>query len=125
MRRSPEDASAYFLGRSADADVALSRISGIANGEISADQVDIAVPPRAPVAMVAPVASHRSPEHWTPPLTDRVSSGTLALTHHGDAAYQLDVVPVWRRDRETISAYAVRLTLPLVWIACPIVTGRR
>lgn len=102
----------YFLGRSVDADVSLSRISSIVGGEISAEQVDIAAPPRPPVALDAPDAARRSPENWTPPLTERVSTGTLSLTHYGEAAYQIDVVPVWRLDRETISAYAVRLTLP-------------
>ena len=103
----------YFLGRSADADVALSRISSMADGEISADPVDIAAPPRPPIAPLARDAPQRSPENWTPPLTARVSKGTLSLTHYGEAAYQIDVVPVWRLDRETISAYAVRLTLPV------------
>ena len=106
----------HFLGRSADADVALSRISSIADGEISADQVDIAAPPKpplAPLAPVAPDAPQRSPELWVPPLTERVSTGTLSLTHYGEAAYHIDVVPVWRLDLETISAYAVRLTLPV------------
>ena len=103
----------YFLGRSADADVALSRISSIADGEISADKVDITAATRPPVARPLPDAPQRSPENWTPPLTERVSAGTLSLDHYGEAAYQIGVVPVWRLDRETISAYAVRLTLPL------------
>lgn len=102
----------YFLGRSADADVALSRISSIANGEIRADQVDIAAPPRPPVASIAPGSAQRSPENWTPPLTERISQGLLSLSQYGEAAYRIEVVPVWRLDRETISAYAVRLTLP-------------
>ncbi len=103
----------HFLGRSADADVALSRISSIADGEISADQVDVAAPPRPRVASRTSQPPPRSPENWVPPLTERVSKGSLSLTYHGEADYQIDVVPVWRLDRETISAYAIRLTLPL------------
>lgn len=103
----------YFLGRSTDTDVALSRISSIAEGEITADQIDIAAPPPPRVAPPVSDAKPRPPENWVPPLTERVSAGTLSLTHHGESAYQIDVVPVWRLDRETISAYAIRLTLPV------------
>ncbi|MGV9010011.1 hypothetical protein [Brevundimonas sp.] len=102
----------YFLGRSADADIALSRISSIADGEISAEHVDIAAPPRRPIASLATDPPTRSPEHWIPPLTERISNGTLSLTHYGESDYRIDVVPVWRLDRETISAYAIRMTLP-------------
>ena len=101
----------YFLGRSADADIALSRVSNIAGGEISADRVDIA----APISRPSPPRQNeavRSPENWVPPLTERRASGTISLTHYGDAAYEIDVVPVWRLDQETISSYAIRLTLP-------------
>lgn len=102
---------AYFLGRSADADIALSRISHVRDGEISADSVDISAPPPASMTSIPSSAPRRAPEHWTPPLTDRCSSGTLSLTHYGASEYRIDVVPVWRLDLETISAYAIRLTL--------------
>lgn len=101
---------AFFLGRSADADVALSRISQIEGEFVSADPVDITAPP----ARIAPppCENSRRPEDWTPPLTERRAAGTLSLTHYGESAYEIDVVPVWRLDHETISAYAVRIRLP-------------
>lgn len=102
----------HFLGRSVDADIALSRISRLGDGELSADHIDIAAPPIPSMASPASDAASRAPEDWTPPLTDRVSSGTVALTHYGASDYRIDVVPVWRLDRETISAYAIRITLP-------------
>lgn len=102
----------YFLGRSADADIALSRISSMAGGEVTADQIDVTAAPSPRVRSENPDQPQRSPEDWTPPLTERVSTGSISLTHYGEASYQIDVVPVWRLDQETISSYAVRLTLP-------------
>lgn len=102
----------YFLGRAADDDIALSRISKLEGEEITADQVDITAPTPRPLFSQTSDAIRRSPEKWTPPLTDRITSGTISLTHYGEATYAIDVVPVWRLDQETISAYSVRLTLP-------------
>lgn len=101
----------FFLGRSADADVCLSRISRIDGGTVSADPVDITAPPVRPAATISNEAA-RHPEDWTPPLTERRSSGTVLLTHYGETAWEIDVVPVWRLDHETVSAYALRLRLP-------------
>lgn len=102
----------FFLGRSADADVALSRISGIDGESVSASPVDLNAPP--PVALRAASAGSlpRRPEDWIPPLTERRTSGVVSLSHYGDTTYELDVAPVWRLDQETISAYAIRLRLP-------------
>jgi len=100
----------YFLGRSADDDVALSRISSIDGDAVSAVPVDVSA---APMRIAEPAQTEgRRPEDWIPPLTERRASGTLPLTYYGDTAYQIDVVPVWRLDQETISAYAIRLVLP-------------
>lgn len=100
----------YFLGRSADADVDVSRISAIDGEHVSAEPVDIsAPPPRAGVALPQVV---RRPEDWIPPLTERRRAGVVSLSHYGEVGYELTVVPVWRLDQETISAYAIRLRLP-------------
>ena len=102
----------YFLGRSADADIALSRISNIDGESLRAEPVDVTVPPNPPTGAAGLPDPVRRPQDWTPPLTDRRASGTVSLTHHGQVAYEIDVVPVWRLDLETISAYALRLRLP-------------
>lgn len=100
----------HFLGRSADDDVALSRISSIDGDVVSSERVDVNSAPMR--AAEAAQTANRRPEHWTPPLTERRAAGTLPLTYHGETPYQIDVVPVWRLDQETISAYAIRLILP-------------
>lgn len=102
----------YFLGRSADADITLSRIAQIEGDTLTADPVDIAAPAPRPVYSNAQGAPSRSPENWIPPLTDRRAAGSISLTQYGEVTYEIDVVPVWRLDHETISSYAIRLTLP-------------
>lgn len=103
----------FFLGRSVDADVSLSRVSGIEGEALAADPVDICAPPARPRHSASTSdQGGRAPEDWTPPLTERRSSGTIALSYYGDVSYTLDVVPVWRLDQHTISAYAIRPSLP-------------
>ena len=101
----------YFLGRSVDADIALSRISNIDGDALQAEPVDVTrISSPADSAAGAPVPARR-PEDWIPPLTERRASGLLGLTHHGPTGYDIEIAPVWRLDQETISAYAVRLRL--------------
>jgi hypothetical protein len=102
----------YFLGRSADADIALSRIANMEGDTLSADPIDIGAPaPTAPTPGPRAVTK-RSPEDWTPPLTDRRDTGSISLTYYGHTEYRIEVVPVWRLDQDTISSYAIQLTLP-------------
>lgn len=101
----------FFLGRAADADISLSRISGIEGDAVNASPVDIAAPAPPPAPPPAAVQG-RAPEDWIPPLTERRTSGLHNFSHYGPLPYVLEVVPVWRLDQETISAYAVRLRLP-------------
>lgn len=102
----------FFLGRSADADVAISRISRIDGESVSASPVDLNARPPVGCGAASAGSLPRRPEDWIPPLTERKMSGVVSLSHYGDATYELDVVPVWRLDQETISAYAIRLRLP-------------
>lgn len=101
----------FFLGRTIDADIAMSRISSIQDGALSTEPVDLAALPTRSVELLNKSVARR-PEDWTPPLTERRVAGTITLSHHGDADYTIDVAPVWRLDHETISAYAIRLRLP-------------
>jgi len=101
----------YFLGRSVDADIALSRIANIDGDVLQAEPVDVARISGPDAQSVGAPAPARRPEDWVPPLTERRASGTLGLTHHGPTGYDIDIAPVWRLDQETISAYAVRLRL--------------
>lgn len=101
----------FFLGRTIDADIAMSRISSIQDGALSTEPVDLATLPTRNLEPLNKAVARR-PEDWTPPLTERRIAGTITLSHYGDADYAIDVVPVWRLDQETISSYAIRLRLP-------------
>lgn len=101
----------HFLGRSADADIALSRIASIDGDALHAEPVDVS--PSTDVRTGSPARADppRRPQDWTPPLTERRASGTIKLSHQGRTGYDIEIAPVWRLDLETISAYAVRLRL--------------
>lgn len=101
----------HFLGRSADADIALSRIASIDGEALRAEPVDVSREGNVLTGGTATPAPIRRPQDWTPPLTERRASGALKLTHQGRTGYDIGIAPVWRLDLETISAYAVRLRL--------------
>lgn len=100
----------FFLGRSADTDVDVARISAIDGEHVSACPVDIGAPPQRSGAALP--QTPRRPEHWIPPLTERRALGVVSLSYYGEVGYEITVVPVWRLDQETISAYAIQLRLP-------------
>lgn len=101
----------HFLGRFADADIALSRIASIDGEALRAEPVDVSREGNVRTGGTATPAPIRQPQDWTPPLTERRASGALKLTHQGRTGYDIGIAPVWRLDLETISAYAVRLRL--------------
>tara|TARA_R110002012_G_scaffold317745_1_gene534774 strand:+ start:28524 stop:29786 length:1263 start_codon:yes stop_codon:yes gene_type:complete len=112
----------FFLGRNADEDVQLARVSDVSGGQLSCVPVDPSAPPPRPAA-VPPVSragataseateTDCTPASWTPPLAGR-SYATPFVTAKGEAIPMvIDVTAVWRLDGGGIAAYALRRRLP-------------
>ncbi len=99
----------YFLGREAEGDLGMARVSDMTGGALSCQPIDLNAPPPAqPVAV--PVAG-RPPERWTPPLAGRRLAAPFLSERTGLTEMYFDVVPVWRLDQGVISAYAIRRRL--------------
>lgn len=101
---------AYFLGREADGDLGMARVSDMTGGALSCERIDLTAPP-PPSPAAAPMAG-RSPERWTPPLAGRRLAAGFVSERGGLTEMYFDVVPVWRLDQGAISAYAIRRRLP-------------
>jgi hypothetical protein len=102
---------AFFLGRSADSDVSIERVSDLAGGEIASEPIDLMAPAPPPVT-ARREAAPASPDRWTPPLTGRRFDGTFLSERKGTVRLSFDIVPVWRLDQEIISAFMIRRALP-------------
>lgn len=105
----------FFLGRSADEDIDISRVSGLADGELTFETVDLTAPPSAlarydAVPKPGPVA--RTPDEWTPPLAGRSYAAPFRDRRGEIVPMVLDVTAVWRLDDGIIGAYALRRRLP-------------
>ncbi len=113
---------AFFLGRNADSDIKISRVSGLGETGLSYEPINLsAPPPPRPVevdadaedeaeAVVPPGA--RDGERWKPPLAGRKVAAPFASLDRGAVPMRFDIVPVWRLDRGIVSAYAIRRRLP-------------
>lgn len=100
----------YFLGREAEGDLGISRVSAMTGDALSCQPIDLTAPPPAPP--VNTPAAGRSPDRWTPPLAGRRLAAPFVSEAKGLTEMYFDVVPVWRLDQGVISAYAIRRRLP-------------
>ena len=105
----------HFLGRAADDDVRLARVSGVVDGVLTVEAVDLSAPPPSPpvggTGAARPGASPVGTE-WTPPLAGRSYAAPFLNARAQPIDMLLEVVPVWRLDRGLVSAYALRRQLP-------------
>lgn len=98
----------FFLGRSADDDVVLTRVSGLTGSGLECERIDLFAPPRAFVpAGIDAEARARSPEDWVPPLGGRRASTEIRTVSDDPAAVDLEITPVWRLDHGIIGAYRI------------------
>ncbi len=98
----------FFLGRSADDDVVLTRVAALNGQGLVCEAVDMFAQPRAfaPPANDVEVRA-RSPEDWTPPLGGRRVSADIVTASNEPAAVDLEITPVWRLDHGVIGAYRI------------------
>lgn len=105
---------AFFLGRNADSDIRISRVSGLNGNALSCEPVNLSALPRPrPVeveAVIPPGA--RDGERWKPPLAGRSVVAPFTSLDKGVVSMRFEIVPVWRLDQGIISAYAIRRRLP-------------
>ena len=109
------EALQFFLGRNQDSDLSISRVSALTPNGVSADRLDpMAGPPPRP----SPRSLHETevqpspPERWTPPLSTRRDSFSFLAEREGVVSFDIGVKPVWRLDRNSVGAYAIRPLLP-------------
>lgn len=101
---------AYFLGREAEGDLGMARVSSMSGDSLSCERIDLTAPP--PPAPPAARVAGRSPDRWTPPLAGRRLAASFVSERAGLTEMCFDVVPVWRLDQGIVSAYAIRRRLP-------------
>lgn len=99
---------AYFLGRSAENDIEISRVSDLSDSGIRCETIDLSAPP-PPQVVSAPSVP---PERWVPPLAGRRMLCPFTSERGALIPLSFDIVPVWRLDLGIISAYAIRRRLP-------------
>lgn len=102
----------FFLGRAAEADIAISRVSNVSGGELSSEPIDLMAPPVREQKAEAESPVPTPPERWVPPLAGRQMPAVLESERNGRVPFAFEVVPVWRLDQSIISAYAIRRRLP-------------
>jgi hypothetical protein len=100
----------FFLGRSADDDVHIGRVTGLNDGVLACEPVDLLVkPPIAPpVTEAKPEPAAAAAEHWVPPLSGRCYAIPFENRRGETVPAALEVAPVWRLDHGAVSAYALR-----------------
>ena len=98
----------FFLGRSADDDVVLTRVSALNGSGLVCEAVDLFAPPRAFAPAGADAdAWPRSPEDWIPPLGGRRALIEILTASDDPARVELEIAPVWRLDHGIIGAYRI------------------
>lgn len=98
----------FFLGRSADDDVVLTRVAALNGQALLCERVDLFAPPVPPVVVEGDiVARPRVPEDWIPPLGGRRTSTAIHTDGDKPVTVDFEVVPIWRLDRGIISAYRI------------------
>ena len=105
---------AFFLGRNADSDIKISRVSGLSANALACEPVNLSAPPPprpVPVEAVVPPGA-RNGERWKPPLAGRNVTAPFTSLEKGTVPMRFEIVPVWRLDQGIISAYAIRRRLP-------------
>lgn len=105
----------FFLGRSAEEDVEIARVSGLSDGMLSCEALDLAAP--VPAAAPRPDAGRPAPgaqtgAHWSPPLGGRSYAAPFFDRRGEPVPMVIEIAPVWRLDLGTVSAYALRRHLP-------------
>ncbi len=105
---------AFFLGRNADSDIRISRVSGLSENSLSCEPVNLSAPPppRRVRAEAAAAPGSRNGERWKPPLAGRNVTAPFASLDKGTVPMRFEIVPVWRLDQGIVSAYAIRRRLP-------------
>lgn len=104
------DLLTFFLGRSADEDVVLTRVASLSGQDLVCERLDPFAP--RPVRSAAPVVdgqvpAPRDPSTWKPPLAGRRHTAQVATRAGGLIDVALEIVPVWRLDKGTISAFRI------------------
>jgi hypothetical protein len=104
------DLLTFFLGRSADEDVVLTRVASLSGQSLVCERIDPFAP--RPVRPAAPVPADgvsrpRPPGAWKPPLEGRRHTAQVPTRAGSLIDIALEVVPVWRLDQETISAFRI------------------
>lgn len=110
------DLLTFFLGRSADEDVVLTRVAALDGANLVCERIDPFAP--RPVQSMAATAGGRvarplDPSAWKPPLAGRRHTIQVPTRAGGFLDIELEVVPVWRLDQGTISAFRIARDLPL------------
>lgn len=104
------DLLTFFLGRSADEDVVLTRVASLDGPNLVCERIDPFAP--RPVQSAAPAVGGRTPRPldpsaWKPPLAGRRHTAQVATRAGALIDIELEVVPVWRLDHGTISAFRI------------------
>tara|TARA_R110002124_G_scaffold82337_2_gene216158 strand:+ start:1079 stop:2287 length:1209 start_codon:yes stop_codon:yes gene_type:complete len=104
------DLLTFFLGRSADEDVVLTRVASLSGQNLVCERIDPFAP--RPVQTAAAAAGGRvarplDPSAWKPPLAGRRHTAQVASRTGRLIDIELEVVPVWRLDQGTISAFRI------------------
>jgi len=97
----------FFLGRSADEDVVLTRVADLNGQGLVCEPVGMFAEPAPPVVVGDIVARQRAPEDWIPPLGGRRTSTAIHTVGDETVAVDFEVAPIWRLDRSVISAYRI------------------
>tara|TARA_R110002124_G_scaffold141252_1_gene305690 strand:+ start:1295 stop:2494 length:1200 start_codon:yes stop_codon:yes gene_type:complete len=104
------DLLTFFLGRSADEDVVLTRVASLDGPNLVCERIDPFAP--RPVQSAAPAVGGKKPKPldpsaWKPPLAGRRHTAQVATRAGALIDIELEVVPVWRLDLGTISAFRI------------------
>lgn len=98
----------FFLGRSADDDIVLTRVAALDGQGLVCEPVDLFAPP-VPAGVVGGgvAARPRAPEDWIPPLGGRRTSTAIHTGGCEPVTVDFEVSPIWRLDQSVISAYRI------------------